>query len=329
LTSIVPSSAAASRYWVAAQYLGVGLTIVLLIGLALRPTESLHILWDMVIPLLPAVFLVNPMLWRTVCPLATLNSLSGKRVGKRILDSPLARVSWIVGIVLLGVLVPARRFLFNTNGIALGVTIAAVAVLAIASGFVFSRRGGFCNAICPVLPVEKLYGQAPLVRVSNPRCADCSLCTPVGCIDLAGVKTVAQTIGPVRRDHRWLLTPFGMFAAAFPGFVFSFFAVDNGPFATALTVYGTVLWYSIWSYVTVAGIAFVTNARSTTLTPLLGATALGLYYWLSAPTLAAAYGFPRMGPPAVRIAAGMLLVFWLASAWPSRRMVTTRRRNFS
>ena len=58
---------AAPPLWRAAQSLGVVLTLVLLGAFVLMPDVSLHLLWDMVIPLLPAVFLVNPMIWRNVC----------------------------------------------------------------------------------------------------------------------------------------------------------------------------------------------------------------------------------------------------------------------
>jgi hypothetical protein len=302
--------------------LGVALTLVLLGGLVIRPAASLHILWDMVIPVLPAVFLVNPMLWRNVCPLATLNSLSGVPIGRRILGGSLARAGWIAGIVLLFVMVPARRFLFNTNGPVLGVTIVAVAGLALVSGLLFSRRAGFCNAFCPVLPVEKLYGQAPLVKVANPRCSDCSLCTPIGCLDLAAAKTVAQTMGPARRDDRWLTTPFGIFAAAFPGFIIAFFTVENGALATAGSVYATVALYSLVSFAVVAVAARMAGIGATTLMPVLGGTAFLLYYWLSAPTVAQAYGMPDRGPAAIRIAAAVLLSVWLSRAW--RRSATAR-----
>jgi hypothetical protein len=155
----------ASRHWVTAQILGVVLMLVLIATLVLWPKPTLHVLWDMVIPLLPAVFLVNPLLWRNVCPLATLNAVSG-RVGYRAFGGSTALTAWTAGIVLLLVMVPARRFVFNSNGPVLSLTIAAVAALALVAGVLYARRAGFCNAICPALPVEKLYGQAPLRRCS-------------------------------------------------------------------------------------------------------------------------------------------------------------------
>lgn len=313
-----------SRYWSAAQYVGIALTVVLLGGLVIRPAVSLHILWDKVIPLLPAVFLVNPMLWRNVCPLATLNSVTGARVGKRVLDAGPARVAWAAGILLLLVLVPARRFLFNTDGTALAATIAAVGVLALGAGLIFSRRAGFCNAICPVLPVEKLYGQAPLVAVGSPRCFDCSLCAPIGCIDLAATKTVAQTVGPARRGRGWLTTPFGIFAAAFPGFIIAFFTVDDGPLATAAAVYTRVVLYSVVSYAFFATVARIRSVGPETLLPLLGGVAFILYYWLSAPGLGEAYGAPNVGPVAIRIGATVLLAVWLSRAWLRREPVRPR-----
>ena len=61
-------------------------------------------------------------------------------------------------------LVPARRFLCNEHGIALAVVVISVAVAALAFGAVFDFKAGFCNAICPGLPVEKLYGAtAPFI----------------------------------------------------------------------------------------------------------------------------------------------------------------------
>jgi nitrite reductase (NADH) large subunit len=312
MTSVALVPVARGRHWRAAQWIGVALTLVLLAGLVAAPKPTLHILWDMVIPLLPAAFLLNPLLWRNVCPLATLNSLPGERVPPRHPDSATVSRAWIVGILLLALLVPARRFLFNQNGLALAFTIVLVALLALGTGFAFSRRSGFCNAICPVLPVEKLYGQSPLFDVGTARCGTCTVCTPIGCIELARAKTIAQTLGPARRANGWLGSPFGAFAAAFPGFIIGYFTTQNGSPGTAVSVYLHVGLYAGASYLLVSLLAWMLRLPSTIELLLLGASSIALYYWLAAPTLAAAYDAPDVGPVVVRIAALALIAIWVS-----------------
>ena len=296
------------------------LTLALIASLIVQPSLTLHILWDMVIPLLPAVFLVNPMLWRNMCPLATLNSFTGVRAGTRVLGARTTRAAWALGIILLIAMVPARRFLFNTNGPALAITIVGVALVAVLAGLIVSRRGGFCNALCPVLPVEKLYGQLPLLEVGNPRCADCSLCTTSGCIDLASTKTVVQTIGPARRGVGWLRTSFGAFAAAFPGFIIGYFAVTNGDLSTAPLVYADVLGCAAASYIIVACITVVGNVSAKVMVPVLGGLAFLFYYWFAAPGLGKAYGVPDVGPVVIRAAAVSLLTIWAWQGWARRAL---------
>ena len=247
MTSAAAPALPTSRLWRAAQWLGLLLTAALLTGLLTRPEPSLHILWDMVIPLLPATFLLSPMLWRNVCPLATLNQLTGRGRGTRLRGDAL-EWAWVFGIALLFALVPARRFLFNEHGAILAGTIAAVALLSAAGGSVFSRRAGFCNSICPVLPVEKLYGQSPLLRVRSAICPDCTGCAVRGCIDLAGGESMAQSVGTRRRaGWRWVLSPMGGFAVAFPGFVFGYFATTNGALESGLAVYREVVFWMVGS----------------------------------------------------------------------------------
>jgi len=173
-----------------------------------------------------------------VCPLATLNMASNRKSGTRKLTNGLAAKAGIVAIVLLAVLVPARRFAFNTDGTSLAIVIVAVGLLALALGVVFDAKAGFCNAICPVLPVERLYGQAPLLQVPNARCPSCSLCTQRGCIDLSPEKSVAQTLGTTRQSAAWLRTGFGAFAAAFPGFIIGYYTSSDVALSAAGSVYG-------------------------------------------------------------------------------------------
>ena len=313
MNSVVLPVAPGRPLWRTAQFLGVVLTLVLIAALWAVPQTALKVLWDMVIPLLPAVFLVNPQIWRNVCPLATLNDLEGSHAGRSAMNARTTRAGWVMGIVLLFVLVPARRFLFNENGPALAATIVAVAALAVITGLVYARRAGFCSSICPVLPVEKLYGQAPLLAMHGVRCDRCTLCTPVGCIDLAGPKMLAQTIGPLRRESGWFRTGFGAFAAAFPGFIIGYFTSANGEFSTAGAVYFRVFGFAALSFTAVAAAATAFHVRAAIAMPVLGAAALGLYYWYAAPGLTTAYGLPAVTTLELRVLMGLVLVYWLAS----------------
>jgi hypothetical protein len=299
-----------------AQHLGLVLTAVLIFSLAAWPRPTLHILWDMVIPLLPAVFLINPMLWRNVCPLATLNSLTGVRRTGQLAKSHL-KAGWVISLVLLALMVPARRFLFNSDALALALTIVAVIAIAQLGGVLAPRRAGFCNSLCPVLPVEKLYGQSPLVKINTARCADCSVCTPLGCIDLARDKTVRQTLGPRARTHSWLATPFGAFAAAFPGFIIGYFTLSDGPFQTAGTVYQHMLLWTLGSLVVTAAIVIISRAAARLGIAVLGGLAVALYYWFAAPTVTSAYGGNETAALVMRLTAIGLVLWWFlrAKSW--------------
>lgn len=279
--SLPPVSA--PRLWHAAQILGVAATLGLIGGLVAWPGQTLHLLWDIAIPVLPAVFVVNPLIWRNVCPLATLNSLVGVRAAAPPPGIRVTRQLWWLGIALLGLMVPARRFLFNTNGPVLAGTIVAVAIIALVAGVFAARRAGFCNTLCPVLPVEKLYGQRPLINVGNARCSTCEGCTHVGCIELARLKVIPQTIGPTRRTTGWLRTPFGAFAAAFPGFIIGYFTTENGPLSTAPQVYLHIAALAAGSYLLVTAVVLAFGITAERAIRHLGWISVASYYslWLA------------------------------------------------
>lgn len=312
----VPTAAVPA--WQTVQLAGLVATVALIGGLLFRPATALHILWDMVIPLLPAVFLVNPLLWRNVCPVATLNSYAGEAsIGRRRFGAGL-RATWAAGIVILLLLLPARHAVFNENGALLALLVTALAGTATIAGLVYDRRAGFCSALCPVLPVEKLYGQFPLLSVGSARCGDCSLCVAAGCPDLARGKAAAQTV-PDR--SRWMLTAYGAFAAMFPGVIagyFTFEAGANNPFLhLALAGVGS------WIAASIVADALRFEARD--VLPILGAASFATYYWWAAPKLAVAYGVDAAAVP-LRWAAVMLAGVWL---WRALRVPARDRTRTS
>jgi nitrite reductase (NADH) large subunit len=307
--------------WRAAQWLALTVTVVLLVGMVAQPKLALTVLWNLAIPLVPASLLVSPAIWRNVCPLATLNMIGNRKTGGRHVGPPVAYRYWAVGILLLLVLVPARRFLFNTDGLALAVTVGLVAVAAVVMGRFFDMKAGFCNTLCPVLPVERLYGQAPLLAVGNPRCKSCTLCTQTACLDLTPTKSIAQVLGRARQTHGWLVTGFGAFAAGFPGFIVGYNTLKDGPLAEAAGVYGHVALWMLGSYAVTGAVVMALRLTAARAMVLLAGSAAGLYYWFASQTLSDTLRLGVPGTVAFRVAFLSLVAvwFWRAGDWRVRQ----------
>ena len=64
-----------SQRWVITKWLVLAGHLGLVAALFVEPDRSTMIFWNGLMPLLPAMFLVNVELWRNVCPFATLNAI--------------------------------------------------------------------------------------------------------------------------------------------------------------------------------------------------------------------------------------------------------------
>lgn len=300
--------------WAVARWSAFLAVPLLLVWLVLAPTGGLKFLWYLAVPVLPATFFISTKIWRGICPLATLNEL-GNRLGKpRPLAPNLAFALAITGLVLFHLMVPARRFVFNENGLVLAITVAAVGALAVALGAMFPVRSAFCNGLCPVLPVELLYGQAPLARMERARCSSCTVCTPRGCLDLAEAKAIPQLLGTTRRTAHWLATPYGAFFAGLPGFIIGYNQLTDGPLSAAATVYGTTLGWSVASYLTIGFLTVALRVESSRALLLIAAAAGGIYYWFAGPATATQLGAPFWLAVGIRAAGIGLVAWWLARA---------------
>jgi hypothetical protein len=248
--------------------------------------------------------------------------IAGRFVARRPPAGRRARWGLGAGILLLAILVPGRHLVFNTNGPALAATIAAVALLAIAGGVAFDAKGGFCNTICPVLPVERLYGQSPLVTLENPRCATCTSCAPA-CIDVAPRTAPFRAMGR-REGGLWTRTAFGAFAAAFPGFVLGYFTTVDGPASTAPWIYAQIAGWCGISWIVTSLAVFARQVPPQKALPVLAALAAGVYYAFAAPKLAAGLGWEE-GGDGFRIAFLTLVAVWWGLTERRRRGPTAVR----
>lgn len=309
-----PHAPSTSQPWHLLQGAMLLATLAFLVAVWLSPEPSLSLFWGVVVPLLPFTFLVSPLLWRGVCPLATLNMLANRPGGRR-LPAQLSRWAGAPAMLALFVLVPARHFAFNVRGEALVLLVVGAATAAIVLGRRFEARAGFCNYVCPVLPVEQLYGLQPSIGVDNPRCATCSACTPRGCLDNAGNKTLAQVLGPARRGRGWLLSAFGLFAIAFPGFVYGYFNVSDAEASAAWSIYVHMIEHAAQSAAIFGTLVLVSGATAAVALPLLSAIAAGTYYWYAIPVILKALHL--ISPAATlggRALIGAFLLWWLQRA---------------
>ena len=311
LPSRVPIAA-----WHALRVLSVVAAVALAALLVVRPEQGLFLLWQLVIPIVPAVFLVAPGFWRNVCPLAALNQLprvAGFTTG--LTHTPAIReYSFVIGIAAFFALASARKFLFNADGAVAAALIFAALGLAFLGGVVFKGKSGWCSSVCPLLPVQRLYGQTPFVTVPNSHCHPCVGCTK-NCYDFN--PKVAYLADQYDDDRRYVGYR-RFFAAVFPGFVAAFYLVPDPPAVTVPRMY-----FEFAAYMAVSLAAFTTletfaKVRANTLTALFAAVAFNVYYWFSAGTIVGAVGALAETTPAplwgwvIRGAALAVTVVWLA-----------------
>lgn len=247
------------------------------------PDLGLFIFWGFLIPLLPLIFFLAPGLWRNVCPMATLNQLPRLGGFTRALTLPnwLKEYSYLIGIGLFMAIVPARKALFNHDGPALGILMAGALGTAFLMGTVFKGKSGWCSSLCPLLPVQRIYGQTPFVTVRNSHCQPCLGCTK-NCYDF---NPAVAYVADMHDDDPHYTNYRKLFAGAFPGLIVAFYQLPNPPAISLLTMYSQFALYitvSIGSFFALSALLKVSAAK---ITALYAAFAFNLYYWFNLPPL--------------------------------------------
>ncbi len=268
--------------WRVGSTLTIAAAITLCVILVARPSTGLRLWWRLAIPLLPLVWLTAPGLWRNLCPLAASNQTPRLLRFTRDWTAP----AWysehapVVGMTAFILLVASRKPLLNSSGVATATLIGGSLFGALIGGFAFKGKSGWCSSICPLLPVQRVYGQTPYLAVANRYCQPCVGCAK-NCYDFN--PRVAYLADLYDGDPHY--TGYRrFFVGAFPGLTYCYFTLP-AHLGTA-AVYGRFASYLAVS----AGSFFLaeTLLRVTVnkLTALYGAAAISLFYWYSAPVLA-------------------------------------------
>lgn len=270
--------------WPIARVVSLGSFVALTIVMFLRPAGGLFVLFGVIVPLLPATFLLAPGLWRNVCPLAASNQIPRVVGFSRAGDPPnlLYGRGYLVGVTLFFGIAGSRLAGLDRNGAAMGTVLAVVVVLAFVGGVLYKGKSGWCSSICPLFPLQRAYGQTPFVTVPNRHCPTCVGCAK-NCYDFRPAAAYQADLADP--DRSWS-APRKLFAAALPGFVLGFFhlAGDQGP--SLPQRYALLLLFILVTVGSFFALEALTPLSPAMLTAGYVAIALNSFYWFAGPVLA-------------------------------------------
>lgn len=326
---MIPSSA--PRYirlpvpanaWPVLRALSVGSMVGLVALLLIRPSLGLSVLWTLVVPLLPLVFLMAPGLWRNVCPMAAVNQLP--RVLRLSLARPLPRWArdhaYAVALATFALIVPARMLLFDQDAHAAASLLGLLLVAALLGGVLVEGKAGWCGSFCPLSPIQGLYGQAPLVEVTS-HCRPCVSCTD-NCPDLAPTTSLARELShPDPRRGRIRL----VLAGALPGLILASYAGSPPPGASALQTYVHFVPLVLGSLGALSLLHGFLDVAVDRLVAAYAAISFNLFYWFNVPTLIGGVEkLSGVSAPEWLVWVGRenvlaLSLIWLYRAWRTQR----------
>ena len=178
--------------WVTAARVVLVLALCATIPTILGVRHGNRILWTMAIAALPLFFVLGGYhLWRRICPLAVAGQL-GRLVGRpgtRKVGEWLGERYVLVQFTILVAALSLRLIATNGTPAALAGFLAAVVIVAAITSFVYAGKT-WCNFLCPVGIVEKIYTEPSRTATGAEMSSQCSPC--VACkkhcpdIDLEG-----------------------------------------------------------------------------------------------------------------------------------------------
>lgn len=314
--------------WYAARLGTVGLALSIILLLFIRPDTGLFIFWRLIVPVLPLLFFVAPGLWRNICPMAAVNQTPRLFKFSRAMPLPpwTKEYAYVIGIGLFFLIVPTRKALFNDSGAALGLLLACVFTTAFLGGYFFKGKSGWCSSICPLLPVQRLYGQTPFVVIPNSHCQPCVGCAK-NCYDFN--PAVANMADHYDKDRHYSGYR-KFFAAAFPGLILAFYLVPNPPEIDIPAMYGLILLAMLISVGVYTVLDTFLRVSSTKVTTLFGAAALNLYYAFNLPLFTGAlervFGI-NIPVPLVGLGHGVILgltLLWIYRTYQKEALFVTQ-----
>ncbi|GAB2446098.1 FAD-dependent oxidoreductase [Nocardia tengchongensis] len=282
LTSRIPL-----RVWQAARVLSITAYLALIVTMFVRPAGGLFVFFKIVVPLLPGLFLIAPGLWRNTCPLAATNQLPRLLRFTRAATAPawLQQRGYLIAVALFFGIAGSRVAGLDRSGTATGIVLSAVLLAAFTGGIAFKGKSGWCSSICPLFPLQRVYGQTPFVTIANNHCQPCVGCAK-NCFDFK--PRAAYQADMADPDPGWS-APRKLFAAALPGFVLGFMVLAGYPGVAVPQRYlalGAAVLVAVGGYFAVEAL---TGVSAAVLSAVYAAVALNGFYWFAGPVLLGAF----------------------------------------
>jgi nitrite reductase (NADH) large subunit len=311
------------RAWHGIRIASVLAYLVLCASLFIRPSGGQFWFFKVVVPLLPILFFVAPGLWRNICPLAAANQAPRVLGFTRAFTPPewLRRYGVVISIVLFFGITSTRIAFFNANGAGLSVLLSLTIINAFIAGIMFKGKSGWCSSICPLLPLQRVYGQTPFAKVPNSHCQPCVGCTK-NCYDFR--PSVAYQADLHEPDPAWT-SPRKLFVSALPGFVLGFFLLVDHLGIALPEVYLRLALFFLGSVGLFYALQAIVPSLSLTLQiAFWAATAISIFYWFSGLTLEDSFAtitglqldWLRW---AIRGTVWVLALFWIARTYVKGR----------
>lgn len=302
------------KAWRAIRAVTVSMLLALCALLFVKPKSGLHLFWDVIVPLLPLLFFIAPGVWRNLCPASSVNQAPRVFGFTRGWTAPdwLKDNTYLISIVLFFGIAATRKVLFNTNGPAVALALLGWMALAFLGGFMFKGKSGWCSSMCPLLPVQRLYGQTPFVVSPNSHCQPCVGCTK-NCYDF-NPKPAYQA--DMHDEEEWSNRR-RFFAGAFPGFVLGFLSTAP-PHLSNVEIYLRLALYLGASVGLFFALESLLRISPSKLAGLFGSAAFNIFYWFNSRTLARSYQYYFHNSVTFLVWPLRIAVFLLTAVWVLR-----------
>ncbi len=296
-------------YWRIAQILTGIAGLGIFISLIFLPKIGIHAFWNVLIPVAPALMVVSAGLWRNICPLASTSLLSrhfGLAKNKKVKVKQQEKLQ-LISVILLLLIIPLRHTVLDTNGPATAIVIGLLALIAIYVGYQYDWKSAWCNGLCPIHPVEKLYGRKSLFELPNAHCKSC-----VNCVSICPDSSPSVRLLSKKKKMTSRKIAENLMIGGFPGYVLGWFHVQdysNGEGWNHLISTYAYPFFSLAVSLTIflAMKKLFDKKFEKTLINLFATAAVSIYYWYRLPAL---IGFGIIEGDGVLIDLSLTLPTW-------------------